>query len=375
MKASDFLEALQTFFLDFIGAIIPGSVLLAGLIVATNGVDLLRNMLTAVPNLDWLVLLITTYVLGNLSVGIGDLLTLRWLYKIRNELLEHPSVVAFHKATPIELPTATDVKSKASTFGTLRNIALSFTDEAKATTYRFMFIALFHLGTAVSLCLSLIVFWGTLLARLSTPALQSTDVDWLLIVVLTVAVLLASSILTLRWREFYERAMRLPFPAALASLSKSETQKGDTEQCIPSSIQDKSLQIYLAGGFHSGWHEGVQQQVKQVSFIDPRSHSLENERQYTTWDLLAIRRSDVVFAYAEEANPALYALSLEVGYARALGKHILLVEEHPTEQRRRYFGMLRACADVTFSSLDEAVQYLRSLSATPPAQEKDIPPE
>ncbi|RME04380.1 MAG: hypothetical protein D6816_09775 [Bacteroidetes bacterium] len=372
MKASEFLQALQTFFLDFIGAVIPGSVLLAGLIAATDSVALLRSTLTAVPDLDWLVLLITTYVLGNLSVGIGGVLTSRWLDKIRGELLEHASVVAFHNAQSIELPTATDVKSKAKAFGTLRNIALSFTDEAKATSYRFMFIALFHLGTAVSLNLSLIVFWGTLFARLSTPALQSADVDWLLIVVLTVAVLLASWILMLRWREFYERSMRLPFPAALASLSKPEAQKGDTEPNKPSSLRAESLRIYLAGGFHSGWQEGVQQQVEQVSFIDPRSHGLKDERQYTTWDLLAIRRSDVVFAYAEASNPALYALSLEIGYARALGKHIVLVEEHPSEQRRRYFGMLRACADVTFSSLNEGVQYLRSLSVAAPTQEKDM---
>jgi nucleoside 2-deoxyribosyltransferase len=63
----------------------------------------------------------------------------------------------------------------------------------------------------------------------------------------------------------------------------------------------------------------------------------------------------------EADNPAGYSLALELGYAHALGKHIVLVEEHPNEERYRYFSMVREVANETFATLEQAVDHISSL--------------
>jgi len=81
--------------------------------------------------------------------------------------------------------------------------------------------------------------------------------------------------------------------------------------------------VYLAGGFHSGWQDKVKAQFSNLIFFDPREHKLEAPEQYTAWDLDAIRRSNWVFAYLEKSNPGGYALALELGFGKALGKNII----------------------------------------------------
>ena len=82
------------------------------------------------------------------------------------------------------------------------------------------------------------------------------------------------------------------------------------------------------------------------------------------WDLEAIRRSDWVFAYLEASNPGGYSLTLEVGYAKALGKRIILLNEKETDSvASRYLGMLSATADVKVASLDEGIAFLLKLQA------------
>jgi hypothetical protein len=64
----------------------------------------------------------------------------------------------------------------------------------------------------------------------------------------------------------------------------------------------------------------------------------------------------------ESTNPAGYALSLEIGYGKALGKRIILVEQHPDMNRERHFSMIRATSDDIFENLDDAIKFLKSLS-------------
>lgn len=124
----------------------------------------------------------------------------------------------------------------------------------------------------------------------------------------------------------------------------------------------KNKSIYLAGGFKSGWQKAVIKVLKEWHIFDPSSHNLPEPSDYTKWDLNAIERSDVLLAYMEKDNPGGYALSLEVGYAKALGKLIVLIEEHPDEQRYRYFEIIREVADLRFDTVDEAIDYLAPLS-------------
>jgi nucleoside 2-deoxyribosyltransferase len=120
--------------------------------------------------------------------------------------------------------------------------------------------------------------------------------------------------------------------------------------------------VYLAGGFRSGWQQAVRRALPRWEIMDPSEHDLDEPSRYTEWDLRAIRQSDYVLAYMERANPAGFALALELGYAKALGKTILLVEEHDTEVRRRYFEMVRQVADHHYETLEAAILHLQQLS-------------
>lgn len=116
--------------------------------------------------------------------------------------------------------------------------------------------------------------------------------------------------------------------------------------------------IYLAGGFHSGWQEKVKSRLKDFYLLDPGAHGIDNPVEYTRWDLDAVRESEIVLANMEASNPGGYALALEIGFAKALGKEIYLVDQIQDPSVKRYFEMVRQCSNQVFNSLDEAVDHI-----------------
>lgn len=117
--------------------------------------------------------------------------------------------------------------------------------------------------------------------------------------------------------------------------------------------------VYLAGGFKSGWQNKVKEVLSGWEIFDPSLHFLESPADYTKWDLEAVQKSCFILAYLEKDNPGGYALALEIGYAKALGKTILFVEEHPGKVRRKYFDMIREVSDYTYDSLNQAIDFLK----------------
>lgn len=116
------------------------------------------------------------------------------------------------------------------------------------------------------------------------------------------------------------------------------------------------MNIYLAGGFVSGWQDSVKECVKHfehVEFFDPREHKLHDSRDYTKRDLKAIDECDMVFAYMEADNPGWPNLAFELGYAHHAGKKIVLVNC----KRRKYAEMLGAVSE-NFASLEAAIAAL-----------------
>lgn len=124
-------------------------------------------------------------------------------------------------------------------------------------------------------------------------------------------------------------------------------------------------QIYLAGGFKSGWQDIVISSInnKEVRFIDPRIHGIENSDEYTEWDLNAVKESDILFAFMEASNPGGYALALEIGYAKAIGKTIIFVDDvHAHDPARsRFLDMLRSSADFSFYTIKDGITCLVNL--------------
>lgn len=119
------------------------------------------------------------------------------------------------------------------------------------------------------------------------------------------------------------------------------------------------MKIYLAGGFRTKWQQQAHLMLTEHEILDPSSHGIESPAEYTEWDLGAIRAADCVLAYMESSNPAGYSLAMEIGYAHALSKPIYFVEEHADANRHRYFAMIREVATKRFSTIAEAINWLR----------------
>ena|ERR1700682_4875620 len=122
------------------------------------------------------------------------------------------------------------------------------------------------------------------------------------------------------------------------------------------------LTLYVAGGFRSGWQKEVHSALPEYDILDPSAQQIRDPEEYTEWDLDAIRRSDVVLANMEATNPGGYSLALEVGFAKALGKRIVLVDQISDPAIKRYFEMVRQSSDVVFGSLTEAIEHLNTIA-------------
>ena len=125
-------------------------------------------------------------------------------------------------------------------------------------------------------------------------------------------------------------------------------------------LSSKKPTVYLAGGFNSGWQNDVAQQLSEFHLLDPSKHGLAHVTDYVLWDLNAIRSCDLVLANMEATNPGGYALALEIGFAKALGKKIVLVESHADPVREKYFEMVRQVVDERFTRLGDAIAYIRA---------------
>ena len=111
--------------------------------------------------------------------------------------------------------------------------------------------------------------------------------------------------------------------------------------------------VFLSGRLESCWQDEVIAAVRGLEFYNPKSHQIRDPRQYTVWDMHHIRCADILFGYMEKDNPSGYGLATEIGYAKGLGKTIILVDERSRvdEQFRKYFAIAREASDVVLESL------------------------
>lgn len=107
--------------------------------------------------------------------------------------------------------------------------------------------------------------------------------------------------------------------------------------------------IYLAGGMHSDWRERIKEKNPYLAYFDPMLNGSKEPGVYTEWDLAAIRGCDTIIAYMSKDNPSGFGMSVEMGYGKALGKRIVLIDELQSV----YWGMHRVIADEYFIDFDE----------------------
>lgn len=120
--------------------------------------------------------------------------------------------------------------------------------------------------------------------------------------------------------------------------------------------------VYLAGGFGGDWHSTAMESLIEDFYVfDPKQHEIEDPNKYTQWDLFHISKCDILLGYMAEDNPSGYGLALEIGYAKANNKLVILVDRKSEKDElfRKYFAMCHQSADLVFSSLNEALQYIR----------------
>lgn len=121
--------------------------------------------------------------------------------------------------------------------------------------------------------------------------------------------------------------------------------------------------IYLAGGIRSGWQEKIISNVDAI-FYNPRDKEIDkilSLEEFGTWDLHHIRMCDIVFGYMEKSNPSGIGMSVELGYAKALGKTVILCLEKDNEHiKDRYLDFMKKVSDVVYENIDDALEYLKS---------------
>lgn len=124
--------------------------------------------------------------------------------------------------------------------------------------------------------------------------------------------------------------------------------------------------VYLAGGFCGGWQINVKTQLKNCGFVfmDPSIKEIKETPsyiEYGVWGLHAVKNCDIVFAYMQKDNPSGVGLAVEIGYAKGLGKTVILVlEKNNKYQKDKYLDFLRLVSDITFNDLQSGINYLNS---------------
>lgn len=132
-------------------------------------------------------------------------------------------------------------------------------------------------------------------------------------------------------------------------------------------MKEDRPKVYLSGGFKSNWQERVVRACESsLILFNPKEHGLEGDpRQYTAWDLFHVKQCDIFFAYMEVSNTSGLGLCLELGYAKALGKTIVLVDEKSKHDHEfaKYFRIAQESADVILDNLDAGISYILTFSA------------
>lgn len=368
MQADKLMAALERFFFDIVGWLIPGSLLLAGL-WGIFGARKVLGIPFAPPTTTaaWWFFVAVALVVGNGLATLGEVITVgptigllslwRRLLKTKTEKVQKSPFVrpsdldARLTASPAArvilnhfLPAAEASEVSASD---LRNIAMTIIpDDDKATTVRFMFLALMSQGVAtVTLLLTVVALIALPTMRDWRPILLSTVITWLFI---------------RRRFEFFTRSRSLPFSMGAAQIG---IQQPGGEAAGPAAAKGIES-VYLAGGHGKSWRDRVTSAVPVLTYRDPSVHEIIEPRTYTAWDLEAVRRSDVVLAYLDKDNPSGYGLAVEVGYAAAAGKHVIFVDEKSASNEKvaRYLQIIHQTANVSFAGLDEALEYLKRLA-------------
>lgn len=226
MKIDDALETITRFFNDLIGGVIPGLVLLCGLIIMHVGP---REDITALllkfdgTSVAFLVALV--YAVGHVLLAIHSNIV-QWLLQkiclLRKDQItylgKNKSYLIFQmlvskKFGALGLDQANTVVSSDWKYHDLRSLALSMSSEASSLGRRFMFISLLCNGVGTAL---LIMLFDFVASSLFAPQFLVAYNHALPAVLQVVLLMVAAYSVYKQGDVFYTRALSTPFPVAVS---------------------------------------------------------------------------------------------------------------------------------------------------------------
>lgn len=239
MGLSQLFEAIDRFFLDIIGTIIPGAATFCGVWILFD-VPNLTDFVSVFPPtdlFDWVLFVAGSYVAGYAVIGLGETLVLRivdnkateWIARklrcqpivFEKQLLknieESPEYLAVVEEAKKRYGLASVNGCEAETVRSWRNIALSIARDNSYLAWRFMFISLLNLGMATSV-LMLVGLWVLSFVP-NVPFEVSVNPDlrpWMFFLLVVTAVLFMQ-----RRYQFYAYSMKVPFTMAIVKLHEN----------------------------------------------------------------------------------------------------------------------------------------------------------
>lgn len=237
MKPENALQTLTLFFNDIIGAVIPGAVLLVGILVIHVGP--VSKEQVDVSYAIWLVVLLLAFATGHLllsfhakcldghlarlaGVRLIKLLSIKSTKGIQLEVEQSKVYLAFRAAADarvLEQGVSPTASLQNWGFNDVRSLAMSISTEASSVARRFMFIALLCFGVGAALVILALDF---LAASTFFPKTVAHYEGVPGIVVQILLLLVSAWFCCARGSEFFRRALSAPFSIAYAALYFAE---------------------------------------------------------------------------------------------------------------------------------------------------------
>jgi len=235
------LQGITHFFNDIIGAVVPGFVLLAGLVVMYEGL-LTKQELALITSNQYLILIIlaVSFVTGHvLLAAYKDFIEVVFRYKgfevlsckfkmrrlINGSKENMQSIVAakpyllfksvFESRMSKNLGTEFQLNIEGWSFHDLRSMAMSLSSEAASLGQRFMFISLLCNGVGTAL----ILLWLNFLACIYFAPHLLRNYSYALPATVQLLILIFSAVFLIRrGDEFHKRALSVPFCVVNSSI-------------------------------------------------------------------------------------------------------------------------------------------------------------
>ncbi|OIQ91127.1 hypothetical protein GALL_269800 [mine drainage metagenome] len=246
MKIDDATETITRYFNEIIGILIPGAVLVSGLVIMHSDVfNLPVDQIQSTGNFFLAFILILLYSLGNGILAIDSLLgkmssviyslleripqltscLVKRKEKKTKNLENKDSYIQFCKLISNKMKQESSDQASANvtinwSYHDARSIAMSASSEASSLARRFMFISSLCNGVGTALLIIMIDF--SICTFFAPKALFQYADAWPANVQIFLQ-LLSVYVFFRRGEEFYIRAMSTPFAVALAELSLKKT--------------------------------------------------------------------------------------------------------------------------------------------------------